>query len=303
MKKISVIVPVYKVEKYLNKCVDSILVQTYDNFELILVDDGSPDNCGQICDEYAQKDSRVKVIHKENGGLSSARNAGLDVATGDYIGFVDSDDYISPVMYEKLLKASDENDADLVICGVEKVDEYGNAITDQCNELASGVISKKEAFNIWFCVTVWNRIYKANVFKNIRFPLGKLHEDEFVAHLVYENSSKIYFIPDKLYFYLQRTDSIMGATEDVRHLDAVEAFLKRAKYYKNKDRFFSKIVYIQAHRLLLGYIDNYKVTHYLGKFVQTVWSTFWQLFLAKELRAFKLVLVFAKKVICELIKR
>ena len=121
--KISVIVPVYKVEKYLNRCVQSIASQTYENLEIILVDDGSPDNCGVLCDEWVQKDSRIKVVHKENGGLSSARNAGVAVATGAYVGFVDSDDYIHPQMYEKLYEALVENGADISICGCDYVDE------------------------------------------------------------------------------------------------------------------------------------------------------------------------------------
>ena len=137
MELISVIVPVYKVEKYLRECVDSILAQTYTNLEIILVDDGSPDNCGKICDEYAQNDSRIKVIHQENGGLSAARNAGLDIATGKYIGFVDSDDYAELNMFEELHKRIIENNADLSICGVKKFGMesrcffYGNKCLDR----------------------------------------------------------------------------------------------------------------------------------------------------------------------------
>ena len=114
---ISVIIPVYKVELYLRECIDSVLAQTYQNLEVILVDDGSPDQCGSICEQYAEKDNRVCVIHKENGGLSDARNAGIDVAKGEYIGFVDSDDWVAPDMYECLYKASVEYNAEFVVCG------------------------------------------------------------------------------------------------------------------------------------------------------------------------------------------
>ena len=126
--KISIIVPVYKVEPYIHKCIDSILNQTFKEFELILVDDGSPDNCGNICDEYAKKDNRVRVIHKENGGISSARNIGLDVSNGEYIGFVDSDDYIKLDMYERLYNSCKVNNADISIIGTIEVDENGKKL-------------------------------------------------------------------------------------------------------------------------------------------------------------------------------
>lgn len=122
---ISVIVPVYKVEKYLHRCVDSIINQTYKNLEIILVDDGSPDNCPKICDEYAQKDQRIKVIHKKNAGISEARNAGLEIAQGEFVAFVDSDDYIDSTMYEKMLLLAQKEKNDLVLCGFKKVSEDG----------------------------------------------------------------------------------------------------------------------------------------------------------------------------------
>lgn len=127
---ISIIVPVYKVENYLSKCLDSMICQTYKNIEIILVDDGSPDNSGKICDDYAKKDSRIKVIHKENGGLSDARNAGLKIATGKYIGFVDSDDYISVEMYEKLYNQAKKEDADIACCNYYRVKMEKNLIKE-----------------------------------------------------------------------------------------------------------------------------------------------------------------------------
>ena len=177
---ISVIVPIYKVEKYLHKCIDSILAQTYTNLEIILVDDGSPDNCGKICDEYAAKDSRIKVIHQPNGGLSAARNAGLDIATGDYIGFVDSDDYIAPDMYEKLYNALVKNDADMAICDYQR---FGNELPYDEMSLTTEVITGLQAMekqntviNCSF-VVAWSKLYKSFIFSNVRFPVGKINED------------------------------------------------------------------------------------------------------------------------------
>ena len=129
MSKVSIVVPIYNVEKYLKQCIESIINQTLQDIEIILVDDGSPDNCPQICDEYAKKDSRIKVVHKKNGGLSSARNAGIEVATGDFIGFVDSDDYIELDMYEKMYNIAKENHVDFVVSDYYKVSDKGKIIT------------------------------------------------------------------------------------------------------------------------------------------------------------------------------
>lgn len=234
--KISVIVPVYKVEKYLGKCVESIINQTHSNLEIILVDDGSPDRCGEICDTYAAKDTRVKVIHKENGGLSDARNAGIEVATGDYIGFVDSDDYIHPQMYEKLLGAILEHDADMSICPYEYVDEEGEAISKE-NPVRTEVLSNIAALEKlaspcwWYYTTAWNKLYKKILFATIRFPKGKIHEDQFTVHELFYVCEKIVTIEDKLYNYLQRKNSIMGSKISISRLDGIEALCNRSDFY------------------------------------------------------------------------
>ena len=158
---ISIIVPVYDVEPYLRKCIDSILIQSYRDLEIILVDDGSPDNCGAICDEYAEKDKRIKVIHKKNGGLSDARNAGLDIATGEYIGFVDSDDWVMPDMYEYLYKAVKEYDADMSVCGY--YDYWGKTISGRyCQDIQvyKGQEGIKALLDLKFGNYVWNKLYK-----------------------------------------------------------------------------------------------------------------------------------------------
>ncbi len=251
MEKVTVIVPVYKVEIFLAKCVDSILRQTYSNLEVLLVDDGSPDRCGEICDEYAAKDPRVRVIHKENGGLSSARNAGLDVATGEYVVFIDSDDYIESGMIERMLTALQGDGSDLCICNTDYVDEAGislqeaNARSPIKNECLTGrqALEKLTQPGSWFYVTAWNKLYKRELWSDLRFPEGKLHEDEFTVHLVFDLCTKVSCLSDRLYHYVQRTGSIMNSTVSLKRLDAVEAMMDRYAFFgsrglKNQGRIF-----------------------------------------------------------------
>jgi len=241
-KLISVIVPVFKVEKYLKKCVDSIINQTYKNLEIILVDDGSPDGSPQMCDEYMNIDSRIKVIHKKNGGLSSARNAGLRVANGEYIGFVDSDDYIAPNMYEKLFNCIIETHSDLVIGNYKFVDEAGLPIQQQTespikDELLTGyeALEKLNEDGWWYFITAWNKIYRKSIFDEIKFPEGKLHEDVFVAHEIFTRCEKIVTMQEILYLYVQRQGSIMSGVKSIKHLDEAEAFSNRCFFYEKNN--------------------------------------------------------------------
>ena len=241
MPRISVIVPVYKVERYLHRCVQSILAQTLADLEVILVDDGSPDGCGAICDEYAGKDGRVKVIHKENGGLSSARNAGLALAAGEYIGFVDSDDHIEPTMYEALLTALEGSGADMAICNYAYVDAQGQVDErmQALSDLTDGVLSREEALKklytatpaYSFYVTAWNKLYKKSLFDGLRFPEGRLHEDEFTAHGLVGRCQRIATVGQTLYRYVQRGGSIMNTRVTARSLDGVYALLDRYEFY------------------------------------------------------------------------
>lgn len=236
---ISVVVPIYKVEKYLPKCIDSILAQTYTNIEVILVDDGSPDGCGRIADDYAAKDNRVRVIHKTNGGLSSARNAGIDIAKGAYIGFVDSDDYIDAKMYEKLYVAIKTSDADMAICNYVWVNEdatmYGDNLlvnstipttVMNCEEALAKLVSFSAEY-----VTAVNKLYKSGILTSYHFPEGKIHEDEFTAHHFLGLCSKIACISDELYYYVQREGSIT-ANYELKNFDAFDAFIDRYRFYK-----------------------------------------------------------------------
>ncbi len=231
---ISVIVPVYKVENYIHECVDSIIAQTYTNLEIILVDDGSPDNCSKICDEYAEKDSRVKVIHQENGGLSAARNAGLDIATGDYIGYVDSDDYIELNMYEELYEAIKEYNSDLSICGVKKfelenrLEVYGNKSLTK-NEFLKELLS--ENVKSYVC----NKLYKKSLFDNIRFPEGELFEDLKIMHLIAEKTTVVGFIDKTFYNYRIRQNSITADNKGIRANDYLSATHSRTEKYRDTD--------------------------------------------------------------------
>ena len=233
MELISVIVPVYGVEQYLRECLDSILAQTYREFELILVDDGSPDRCGEICDGYAKKDPRVYSYHKENGGLSSARNYGIEHSKGRYLCFIDSDDWIERDYLQTLYEGLVVSNADICICDM-KAEKIGNYE----HEIQEGLLTREEI--LWWleypiareyvlAVVAVNKLYKRAIFEDIRYPLGKLHEDEFVAYPLLEKADKIYFVKRPLYIYRERTESITGGQNvlDSRHLDVIEAYEHR----------------------------------------------------------------------------
>lgn len=223
---LSIIVPVYKVENYLPKCIDSILAQTFTDFELILVEDGSPDNCPALCDAAAAKDARVRVIHQKNGGLSAARNAGLDVARGAWIGFVDSDDYIAPEMYEALYQAVQSTGADLALCDYAAVDETGAPCPPMHTGLAQQVFTGwellKKATNM-MAQPAWNKLYRRTIFAQLRYPEGKLNEDFFLIPKVCLQIQKAVVLPKVLYYYVQRGGSIMNGSQTLRHFDAAEA--------------------------------------------------------------------------------
>lgn len=252
MSLISVIVPVYKVEPYLHQCVDSILNQTFKDFELILVDDGSPDNCPAICDEYAKKDSRVIVIHKENGGLSSARNAGLDYvfanSNSEYISFVDSDDYVDVLFLSEMYQAVDY--VDMAVCPFFVADN-GNIIVPQSFD---SVECDGDGYWDIPCYgrvgsVAWNKLYKKTLFKDVRYPVPKLHEDEYVLHRILNSCKKIHIINRPLYYYRKRSDSIMSTLSVDSYKDQLiifDIYIERSLFYYEANKyllfnyFFSK---------------------------------------------------------------
>lgn len=217
--KISVIVPVYNVEKYLDKCVQSIVNQTYTNLEIILVDDGSSDNCPEICDTWAEKDSRIKVIHKKNGGVSSARNAGLDTATGDYIGFIDSDDYPDKDMYSYLISLFDQT-VDIVRCTYRKVFENGQA-EEIVNDGRIAVKNSSDFLNDLLLdnsinSNCWCKLYRRSVIGNIRFPQNILiGEDHLFNYRVIKNAKSIVLCNLSKYNYLIREDSVTNLQNNI----------------------------------------------------------------------------------------
>lgn len=209
---ISVIIPVYQTEKYLVRCLDSVIAQTYGNLEIIVVDDGSKDNSGKICDEYAQTDSRVRVIHKENGGQSSARNAGLEAAHGKYIGFLDSDDCITTDMYMYLHNLISKNDADIAMCSyTRRKEKLRHRQPEKINIYSENQQIMKFFFRIdggESFYSVWNRLYKKDILQNIRFYEGTVTEDVMFTYEVYKIASKIIVSNQKKYFYFKNTNGI-----------------------------------------------------------------------------------------------
>lgn len=225
---ISIIVPVYNVEKYMNKCINSILKQTFKDFELILVDDGSTDHSGKICDDFEKMDSRIRVIHKKNGGLSSARNIGISNAHGDYLGFVDSDDYIAPDMYEVLYKNLIRENADISACGryecyagkkFKITESYYKVLAVQ--EAVEFILKGKNAG-----VSAWDKLYKKEVFNSICYPEGKIHEDAFVIILILMACKRVVFTSEQKYYYCCRADSITTKPFTKRNFDLIEAYRK-----------------------------------------------------------------------------
>ena len=237
-KTVSVIVPVYGVEKYLDQCIQSIVNQTYRDLEIILVDDGSPDACPQMCDAWAHRDSRIKVFHKENGGIASVRNFGLSVVTGEFIYFVDSDDFIVPDLLEKVMAVFGQYPVDIVTFNCEKIAEDGKPLggTDTLeNRVMSSYDAVQELVLGHIGDYVWNKVFRADVFHGVCFPGRGCFEDKAVMYQVFQNADRIYSLNEKLYFYLQRQGSIVH-TLNVKSLG--ELYLAKIEQYNMlKDRY------------------------------------------------------------------
>lgn len=229
---ISVIVPVYKVENYIKQCVESILHQTYTNLEIILVDDGSPDKCPWICDEYAKIDKRVIVLHKENGGQSSARNKALEVAKGDYLAFVDSDDYLSENMYSVMMETMLSEKCDIVMCA--RVDVFNNRKKEYFFLPASRTYSGEEALDLMLMDTIgsqpWDKIYRRNTYEGLRFPEGRIYEDIGTTYLAFSRCSKFSYIHTPLYYYRMNESGTSFSEKPNKIFDTFLSFYERMKY-------------------------------------------------------------------------
>ncbi|MBO5066658.1 MAG: glycosyltransferase [Clostridia bacterium] len=252
---ISIVVPVYKVEAFLSRCIDSILNQTFKDFELILVDDGSPDNCGNICDEYAKKDSRIIVMHQENKGVSVARNNAIEWtlknSDSQWIAFVDSDDWLHPQYIELLYSAANNPEIDISAC------QYEDASTispfTKINKFSPQVISTEEFYikNPITAIAPWCKLYRKTYFETIRYPVGIRYEDEFTTYKVLFKTNNIAYTDEKLYFYYTNPDGFMNSDWSPKKLDAIKAYEDQIVYFhKNKHT----AVLLSIERKLLWYI-------------------------------------------------
>lgn len=235
MDLISVIVPVYKVEPYLDRCVQSIVDQTYRNLEIILVDDGSPDNCPAMCDAWAEKDSRIKVIHKENGGQADARNVGMAVAAGEYVAFVDSDDWIDTQMYQRMYEVMTATDSDIVSCGFKRIWDNGKPVQESLSVDTDIILERDAAIDAMITGTglvqvPCNKLYKRCLLSDILFPVGVAHEDEFWTWQVVFRANRVSILKESYYNYLQRKDSTMGVGFSEKRLLVVKAKTERQKF-------------------------------------------------------------------------
>ncbi len=264
---LSIIMPIYNVEKYLPTTLDCVLNQTFRDFELILVNDGSTDSSGEICEQYAKNDNRIKVIHKKNEGVSEARNVGVAAASGDYIGFVDSDDIIEPIMYELMVKAALDYDCDIIQCEHDRnntLSNIGYEITDENFAISTG---EKVVRNIFIktggrCTNIlalWSKIYKRELFDGIIFPYGKVYEDEARTYQIILKAKKVGLLNIPLYHYIKRNNSIITGVAIHKYLDKAWALKDRMDFFRNKDNhLYLKSVSSYLNFLKLTYVDMYK---------------------------------------------
>lgn len=242
MPQISVIVPVYNVEQYLSRCLDSIINQTYRNFEVILVDDGSPDKCPEICDYYALQDNRIKVIHKENGGLADARNEGIRASSGEFITFIDSDDFVSFRYLEVLLDGITRHNADIIIAKFQRFESKNNiknfVIIDDWKLLSKeDVFQKYTSLNTSEAmpfISSCNKLYKRSLFDDIEYPKGFYYEDAYTSYKLLDKAKTIVVTSNQLYFYFINPESIMGQSFNNKHLEMIDAFQQAIQYFNKK---------------------------------------------------------------------
>ena len=244
---ISIIVPVYNAELYLEKCIESICNQSYTNIEVILVDDGSPDHCGDMCDRFAERDSRITAVHQANGGQAKARNVGIDLSKGELLLFIDSDDYISMYMLEHLYNRIKEDQSDLAVCGYTFLDETGEELGTYVlrDSVQSGFETLEMAYGengFLLNSIIVNKLYKRTLFNNIRFPEGRLQEDEATVYKLIDQSLKVSILSEPLYYYVEHPNSTMTSKYSVRRLDGIEACYERYFYYRRKGGTYLRFV-------------------------------------------------------------
>lgn len=235
---ISVIIPIYNISAYLPKCVDSVLNQTYQHLEIILVDDGSTDDCPGICDDYARKDKRIRVIHKKNGGLSDARNKGIELSEGEYITFIDGDDYVEPDMVEYLHHLLAENRADMSVCQYNKVYEETEKVQPVLHIRGMVAVGNEECVKAFFTFPIgtvaWGKLYRRSMFSKIRYPYGKFHEDVYTTYRLVALCNRIVVGNEHKYNYLQRRNSITKSPFQMKHLDNIKAASMQRRFIRER---------------------------------------------------------------------
>ena len=283
MAEVSMIVPVYQVEKYIAQCIESVLNQTFQDFELILIDDGSKDTSGIICDSYAAKDDRIIVIHTENKGAAAARNTGLERASGRYITFLDGDDYLAENMIARLHEVIEHSEYDMVVSDFLNLlpDEKDNFIVHLQERTVNGRdvlehLKNEKTYGVW--TVVWNKIYNREVLENLRFPDGKYFEDEFFSNQLYLKSNQIHVIPDVLCYHRVLASSTMNTQKEENYLDLLEALQERLeiylKYNYSEDETYKVLIYLlepftRCVKAKFSGIDKQKVVH-AKKFIRKI---------------------------------
>ena len=260
---VSIIIPIYNVEKYLEVCIDSIINQTYKNLEIILVNDGSTDNSYNICKKFEEIDNRIVLVNKENGGLSDARNAGIEKAKGNYICFIDSDDYIDNEFIEMLYKAIKENDVDISQCGYKRFENSGKVVETHAYNESKSIKSRDFMIDSYFGhvdnIVVWNKMYKTSIIKNMKFPVGKIHEDEFFTYKVLDRCENVFVIKECLYNYRKNFDGIMLSKYNIKRLDVLDALAERIIFYQEKkDKQLYNLTYLTYLECLISCYVNVK---------------------------------------------
>lgn len=284
-EKISVIVPVYNAEAYLARCVDSILGQTYKNLDVILVDDGSPDNCPAMCDAYAERDLRVRVIHQDNRGVAAARNAGLDAAVGDFIGFVDSDDAIHPRMYELLLRGSQEAGTSISMCGYrdqyEQAAVHNDPVSEEYKvESSRDAMLKAYGMHAVAYIFLWNKIYRRELFEGIRLPAGKISEELFIFYRLYEQVEMVVVVQAVLYSYFKNNGVSITSRPTFRLLrDKAQALDDSERYFRSRGD--DELANRTGEQYLEAVLNMFRYVKPGGEFIQTVRRRYMQLYRKK----------------------
>lgn len=276
MKTISVVIPVYNVEKYLSECLDSVVNQTYKNLQIIIVDDGSTDSSGKICDEYAEKDDRITVVHQSNAGAGAAKNTGLELIDGDYFSIIDSDDYIELDMYEKMVNSLEKYNSDIAQCLFRNV--FVNDSFDRKYKIKGNypkvLTSKKflsELLYDWKYAIFANKVFKTSLLKNIRFPVGRKIDDEFFTYKLVCNAKKVVNIDNILYNYRMRKTSVMNENDTDRLIyDRIDCFVERYDYIRRKYPSLNKKYLTKLYDSLLYYKTQVKNTEKLEKYISKI---------------------------------